>query len=162
MYQIFAIDLALAQSVTKFMVQDKFKNPLNLTEHWKSETNLSRTMKFIPDFCHRLSIGPVRETIYGPRQICLGFLVLFFYLSWTFQCLSWSKTNLSQISSALFYLSWTFQCLSWSKTNLSQISSALFLFVLDFSMLIMVQDKFVSDFQCSFFICLGLFNAYHH
>ena len=26
----------------------------------------------------------------------------------------------------------------------------------------MVWDKFVSDFQCSFFICLGLFNAYHH
>ena len=22
--------------------------------------------------------------------------------------------------------------------------------------------QFVSDFQCSFFICLGLFNAYHH
>ena len=35
-------------------------------EHWKSETNLSRTMKFVPDFCHRLSIG------HGLRQICLG------------------------------------------------------------------------------------------
>ena len=69
------------------MVQDKLKNPLNLTEHWKSETNLSRTMKFILDFWHRLSIGPVRDKIHGLRQICLRFPVLFFYLSRTFQCL---------------------------------------------------------------------------
>ena len=51
-------------------------------ENWKSKTNLSRTMKFVPDFCHRLSIG------HGVRQICFGFPVLFFYLSQTFQCLS--------------------------------------------------------------------------
>ena len=25
-----------------------------------------------------------------------------------------------------------------------------------------VCDKFVSDFQCSFFMCLGPFDAYHH
>ena len=42
---------------------------LNLTEHWKSETNLSRTMKFVPDFHHRLGIGPVHDKIHGPRQI---------------------------------------------------------------------------------------------
>ena len=82
------------KSSTNFMVRDKFKNPLNLTEHWKSKTNLkihdkihgprqilkpyldlkgffnlSWTMKFVLDFCHRLSIGPVCDKIHGPRQI---------------------------------------------------------------------------------------------
>ena len=79
-----------------------------LLVRFKGFLNLSRTMKFIPDFCHRLSIVPVRDTIYGLRQICLIFPVLFFYLSRTFQCLSRSETNLSWISSALF-LSRTFQ-----------------------------------------------------
>ena len=42
------------------------KSETNKKEHWKSETNLSWTMKFVLDFCHRLSIG------HGLRQICLG------------------------------------------------------------------------------------------
>ena len=77
----FVTDLANAKSMAKIWY--KFHGPrqissaliylfifyLNLTEHWKSETNLSQTMKFVPDFHHRLSIGPVCDKIHGPRQI---------------------------------------------------------------------------------------------
>ena len=46
------------------MVRDKFKNPLNLDRVF----NLSRTMNFVMDFCHRLSIGPVHDKIHGLRN----------------------------------------------------------------------------------------------
>ena len=90
------------------MVQDKFKNPLNLSEQWKSETNLSQTMKFVPDFCHRLSIGQVHDKIHGPRQICLGFPE-----HWP-----WSKTNFSWISSALFLFASDFSMLIITKLSI--------------------------------------------
>ena len=82
------------------MVQDKLKNPLNLSEQWKSETNLSRTMKFIPDFCHRPSIGQVCDKIHGPEH-------------WP-----WSETNLSQISSALFLFVSDFSMLIITKLSI--------------------------------------------
>ena len=40
-----------------------------LSVRFKGFYNLSRTMKFVLDFCHRLSIGPVHDKIHGPRQI---------------------------------------------------------------------------------------------
>ena len=40
-----------------------------LSVRFKGFLNLSQTMKFLPDFCHRLSIGPVRDKIHGPGQI---------------------------------------------------------------------------------------------
>ena len=94
----FCHSLALAQSVTKFMVQDKFKNPLNLTQHWKSKTNKKRVLEIWDKFV-------------SDHEICTRFLP---YLA-----------------------------LAQSITKF------------------MVRDKFVSDFQCSFF-CLGPFDANHH
>ena len=41
----------------------------NLSVRFKGFLHLSWTMKFVLDFCHRLSIGPVRDKIYGLRQI---------------------------------------------------------------------------------------------
>ena len=40
-----------------------------LSVRFKGFFNLSWTMKFVPDFCHRLGIGPVNDKIHGPRQI---------------------------------------------------------------------------------------------
>ena len=40
-----------------------------LSVRFKGFFNLSRTMKFVPDFFHRLSIGPVCDKIHGLRQI---------------------------------------------------------------------------------------------
>ena len=40
-----------------------------LSVRFKGFFNLSRTMKFVLDFCHRLSIGPVHDKIHGLRQI---------------------------------------------------------------------------------------------
>ena len=40
-----------------------------LSVRLKGFFNLSQTMKFVQDFCHRLSIGPVCDNIHGPRQI---------------------------------------------------------------------------------------------
>ena len=31
--------------------------------------NFSQTMNIVPDFCHRLSIGPACDIVDGPRQI---------------------------------------------------------------------------------------------
>ena len=78
----FPLKKNLVQDRVQGRVQDKVQDKVGL---WKSETNLSWTMKFILDFCHRLSIGPIQDTILGLRQICLRFPVLFFYLSRTFQ-----------------------------------------------------------------------------
>ena len=40
-----------------------------LSVRFKGFLNLSPTMKFVPGFCHRLRIGPVRDKIHGLRQI---------------------------------------------------------------------------------------------
>ena len=40
-----------------------------LSVRFKGFFNLSWTMKFVLDFCHRLSIGPVHDKIHGLRQI---------------------------------------------------------------------------------------------
>ena len=45
-----------------------------LSVRFKGFFNLSQTMKFVPGFCHRLSI------VHGLRQICLGFPVLFLFV----------------------------------------------------------------------------------
>ena len=64
-----------------FLLEDKLKIYLDkgsifnkgqgkkLSVRFKGFFNLSQTMKFVPDFCHRLSIGPVRDKTHGPRQI---------------------------------------------------------------------------------------------
>ena len=39
----------------------------------KRYLNLSRTMNFVPDFHHGLSIGPVWDKIHGLRQIQIPF-----------------------------------------------------------------------------------------
>ena len=50
LYQICTVDLALAKSGTNFIVRDKLKNPLNLTdEQWKSETKFMVQDKFVSD-----------------------------------------------------------------------------------------------------------------
>ena len=72
-----------------------------LSVRFKRFINLSQTMKFVPDFCHRLSIGPVRDKIHCPRQALAQSVTKFmvqdkfvsdfqcsFYLSRTFRCLS--------------------------------------------------------------------------
>ena len=88
--------------------------------------NLSWTMKFVPDFCHTLSIG---------KNLVQS---------------SWSKTNLKPFKSI-----WAMEMEIWDKIHgLRQI------YLRPWPMLslwqksgtnFMVWDKFVSDFQCSFF-----------
>ena len=40
-----------------------------LSVRFKGFLNLCQTMKFVPDFCHTLSISPVHDKIHGLRQI---------------------------------------------------------------------------------------------
>ena len=84
------------------------KLSVRLSARFKGFLNLSRTMKFVLDFCHRLSIGKIRYKFHGLRQICLGFPE-----HWP-----WSETNLSQISSALFLFVLDFLMLIITKLSI--------------------------------------------
>ena len=49
------------------------KTETNKEEHWKSETNLSRTMNCVSDWANAKSMAKIWYKFHGPRQICLRF-----------------------------------------------------------------------------------------
>ena len=105
-------------------------------------------MKFVPDFCHRLSIGknPVQiswsETNFKPPVNLSEQWKSETNLSWTMKFVPdfCHRLSIGQVCDKIHGLRQI--CLGfpehwpWSKTNLSRISSALILIVSDFSMLI--------------------------
>ena len=78
--------LSIGKIWYKFHGPRQIKKPFKLSKRKKRALEIRD--KFVLDheiytgFLHRLSVG------HGPRQIGLGFPVLFFYLSRTFRCLS--------------------------------------------------------------------------
>ena len=105
-------------------------------------------MKFVPDFCHRLSIGKNLVQISWSKT---NLKTLLIYLSnGNLRQNSWSETNLSQTMANAksmakiwykFHGPRQISLRPWPMLSLWQKSSTNF----------MLRDKFISHFQCSFF-----------